>query len=707
MSPPGANELEKVARGGAANLVGAAVNGVAGFLLVLVVTRLLDQSDAGTFFTLTSIFLILLAAVELGATTGLVKWIPHYLASGRERDLRQLLRTALIPVLLVSGLVAMLIWPLAPWLIGLLTHDGRGTRVGPDAFRVIALFLPLAACYDLLLAATRGFDRIRPTVLVERIGRVPGQLVLVLLAAVASHQVLAVSIGWAVPYLPGLLVAGWLSIRLLLLAERRARKREADAAAALAAGAEVAAPRRPPAPRTARRRALPTVTVEFWRYTWARGLSRIFQVALQRLDIVLISVLLTTREAAIYTAATRLVPVGLLGVVAVQQVLQPQLSKLLALEDLPAAQRIYRASTSWSMAVAWPIYCAAAVFAPAVLRLFGEGYEDGAAAMIWVSCAMLVAVACGAADLALLMSGRSTLSLWNTAVALAANVLLNLLLLPRIGITGAAIAWAVSILLTNLPPLIQVRRYVGLVPFSRGAALVAASTLTFFGAGSYGVTRLFGDSLAAMVLWLLVAGLLYLAVLYRAHSLLELGSLVGAVRGRRGGGPVGGPGGGPGGGSAADPPSPAPSPQPAGSGNGHLVPGARVRGTPISVPIVNGPAPTDQRADEAAAVPVGARPPAGGLLVGDGLLAGDGPPAGWQLPMPGAAALPRSVLLPPVPDQPAADPALVGYPSPFGPHQAATGKRSTRAAGRHIADPGRQQPQPRPAPRHIRNRRSD
>ena len=292
-------------------------------------------------------------------------------------------------------------------------------------------------------------------------------------------------------------------------------------------------------------------------------------------------------------------------------------------------------------------------------------------------------------------------------------MLLNLLLLPRIGITGAAIAWAVSILLTNLPPLVQVRRYVGLVPFSRGAALVATSALTFFGAGSYGVIRLVGDSLPAMVLWLLVAGLLYLSVLYRANSLLELGSLVGAVRGRRGGGPVGSQTGG----QVADPPSSDPS-LPAGTGNGHLVPGARVRGTPISVPIVTGSDPTAGRGDEGTAVPVGARPPAGDdLPAGAGLLAGGGLLAGWQLPMPGAAALPTSVLLPPVPQlgqppdqpirQPAADPAPVGYPTPFGPHQTATGKRSTRAAGRHIADPARPQPQQRPAPRHIRNRRTD
>ncbi|HYA51968.1 MAG TPA: lipopolysaccharide biosynthesis protein [Streptosporangiaceae bacterium] len=497
-----------MARGGSANLAGAFVNGVVGFLLVLVVTRTLDKAAAGTFFALTSVFLIVLAAVELGATTGVARWIPHYLALGRARDVRAVLRAALGPVLVVSTVTALLAWPLAPAVLSLLgggadAHPAGGPIgapiVDPAVLRALAAFLPVAACYDILLAATRGFHRIRPTLLVERLGRVPVQFLLVVMAAGLGGGVLAVGTAWALPYLPALLIVIWLTARLLLAGERGGRPSPA-------AGSDQG-----------------SIAGEFWRYTWARGLSRIFQVALQRADIVLIAAMLTPRDAAVYTAATRLVPVGLLGVQAVQQVLQPSMSRLLALGDLAAAGRIYRASTAWATAMAWPIYCTAAAFAPQILRLFGPGYDAGSAAMVWVCLAMLVGTACGAADLTLLMSGRSTLSLWNTAVALAADILLNLLLLPRIGITGAGMAWATAILLTNLPPLAQVRRYVGLTPFSRGALLVATASALVFGAGSLLALRLLGSaSLFPAALWVLPATAIYLGVLSRAGRLLEL-----------------------------------------------------------------------------------------------------------------------------------------------------------------------------------------
>ena len=48
------------------------------------------------------------------------------------------------------------------------------------------------------------------------------------------------------------------------------------------------------------------------------------------------------------------------------------------------------------------------------------------------------------------MSGRSTAVLTTTALALASNICLNLLLIPELGGAGAALATSISILLVNV-----------------------------------------------------------------------------------------------------------------------------------------------------------------------------------------------------------------------------------------------------------------
>ena len=87
---------------------------------------------------------------------------------------------------------------------------------------------------------------------------------------------------------------------------------------------------------------------------------------------------------------------------------------------------------------------------------------------------MLVATAVGTVDMVLLMGGKSSWNLFNTVVALSSNIVLNLLLIPRYGGTGAAIAWSSSIIFTNLLPLGQVWKFLGMHPFGRGFPKVVA-----------------------------------------------------------------------------------------------------------------------------------------------------------------------------------------------------------------------------------------
>ncbi len=515
-----------MARGGAANLAGSVVNGLSGLALTLVLTRLLGQVEAGTFLALSSVFLIVLAVVELGATTGLARWVATHRAEGRNQDLRATLRAALVPVALVAAAGAALLWPWAgslSALVGAGTATSAGGPAAVVALRLLLLLLPFAAVYDLLLAATRGFRSFRPTVLVERVGRVGAQFLLVWAAVTAGTGVLGAALAWGLPYLPALVVVAAATRRLLVAAERGGRAPVAPALVGPAPAGPDRADLRPA-----------SVAREFWSYTWLRGISRIFQVCLQRLDIVLVAAMLGPAQAAVYTAATRLVPVGLLGVQAVQEVLQPALATLLARRDTEQAQQVYAASTAWSIALSWPVYLAAAVFAVPVLKVFGAGYQSGAASMVVISAAMLVATACGAADMALLMSGRSGLSLANTGAGLALNVALNLLLLPRLGILGAALAWAVAILATNLPPLVQVRARLGLVPFSRAGALTAAACLVCFGLGAGAGRLVLGADAgpAAVLAALLPPAALYAAALWRLRRTLGLHLLLAGRRRR-------------------------------------------------------------------------------------------------------------------------------------------------------------------------------
>ena len=180
----------------------------------------------------------------------------------------------------------------------------------------------------------------------------------------------------------------------------------------------------------------------FWRFTGPRAVANLAQITIQRIDIVLVAIMRGPAEAAIYTAATRFLSRASSPTPRSAMSAQPRFAELFAVDDRRGANVIYRATTAWLILLTWPLYLLAVIYGPEVLSIFGHSYRAGHLVMIILGLTMLVATACGQVDMVLITTGRSSWSLANGLMAVVVNVGLDLLLIPRYGITGAAIGWA-------------------------------------------------------------------------------------------------------------------------------------------------------------------------------------------------------------------------------------------------------------------------
>jgi O-antigen/teichoic acid export membrane protein len=498
-------ELGGAARQGAANLVGVAVAAVAAFGLNIVVTRNWSIADAGLFFSATSIFMIAYATARLGTGLGSVYFISRYRALGQQERIRASVLAGLLPVLGFGTVLGVTGWLTAPWLVDVLFADPRPGAV--TTLRILLLFVPLAATGDLALAACRGFGRMRPLLVVERVGRNLLQVGGVGLAAVLSlTATTALPLAWVLPYLPTAVVGlVWLAT-LVRRAERAARER-------------------PVGVRTELR--------SYWRYTGPRALSSVAQIAVQRVDIVLLGALRSLADAAIYTAATRFLALGQLAGQALSTAVQHRLAEHLARDDRAAAGRLYQAATGWLVLLAWPVYLLFAVFAEAVMALFGEGYAAGRGVTVYLALTMLVATGCGMVDTVLNMAGKTAWTFYNALAGLVVNVVANLLLIPPYGIFGAAVAWSLAILVNNIVPLVQLHWAMGLHPYGRGTLTAAGLALGCFGAPPLLARAVFGADLLVLLGVVVVGGLAYAAAAWRLRRVLQLDALRALRRGRR------------------------------------------------------------------------------------------------------------------------------------------------------------------------------
>jgi len=258
-----------------------------------------------------------------------------------------------------------------------------------------------------------------------------------------------------------------------------------------------------------------------------RGLSTLAQITIQRIDIVLVAIIRGPAQAAIYTAATRFLVVGQLGNAAISMAAQPRFTEMFAVGDRRGANTVYQATTAWLIILTWPLYLLAVIYGPQLLVIFGHSYRAGDSVIVVLGLTMLLATACGQVDMVLNTTGRSSWSLANGLLAVTINVSLDLFLIPRYGILGAAIGWAVAIAITNLTPLAQVAAVVRLHPFGRGTFIACALSAASFAVIPLAVRAVAGDSLVVSAAAVAAGGLLLVAGLWRFRDALQLAVMPG------------------------------------------------------------------------------------------------------------------------------------------------------------------------------------
>ncbi|MFC4008321.1 lipopolysaccharide biosynthesis protein [Nonomuraea purpurea] len=442
--------MAAVTRGSVAGVMGAVFSALAQFVLVVVVTRAFPASEAGAFFTATALALMAAGVAKLDAGNGLVYVIAR--TSGHH-GISGYIRAALVPCLVAASAAGVLLYP----------------RLG-----VLAVLLPVMVAGDVLLAATRGFGTMRPTVLLDGLLLPACQLCLVTWAALTGAA------GW----LPPAWGAPYLLLPILAGAALRHSSRTprgqglprspgmAPQRSCLARGQGV--PRSHPpdvaAQRSSlalRRSYLPGAARDLWRHTAPRAVAGAIQAVFQRLDVVIVALLAGPAQAAVYTAATRFKVVGQLANQGLAQAVQPRLVRALADGEPERACELYQTTTAWLVLLTWPVWVAYAALAPWLLTVFGPSYGAAVPVALVLAGTMMVATACGMVDVVLTAAGHTSTSLVNLVAAICCTVALDVALVPSQGAFGAVVGWSAGVLVKNLLPLWQLHRRYGLHPFGR------------------------------------------------------------------------------------------------------------------------------------------------------------------------------------------------------------------------------------------------
>jgi len=232
---------------------------------------------------------------------------------------------------------------------------------------------------------------------------------------------------------------------------------------------------------------------------------------LQRADVVLLTAFVGPKVTGVYAAAEFITRVTASARAIFDGIAAPIFSEALHLGQRQRLHQNLLLMTRWVATVAAPIAATVVALRHELLWLYGPAFQAGAVAIVVLAAAQLINAIFGLTGYILLVSGRSPLLLANNVAVAIVNVAAGLILIPRFGLLGAAIASLAGVTLLHTLVTIQVRLAHGVYPVGWSTLKPLVSTAVMFGVEMAVDARVAGPGRIPLAI---VAGLAsYLAVL--------------------------------------------------------------------------------------------------------------------------------------------------------------------------------------------------
>lgn len=193
-----------------------------------------------------------------------------------------------------------------------------------------------------------------------------------------------------------------------------------------------------------------------------------FYLLLTYVDILVLEHLRSPEEVAVYYAGARLLAIVAFVYFAIAGATTHKFTQYHVAGDKERLASFFKETTRWTF---WPSLAICALilaFGYPLLGLFGPNFESGYAVMFILAVGMLARAAVGPAERLLNMLGERTQCAWIYAIAFAINLALCLLLIPRIGIEGAAAATSTALVVESIMLYRVAKRRLGFHVFIMG-----------------------------------------------------------------------------------------------------------------------------------------------------------------------------------------------------------------------------------------------
>jgi len=425
------SDLSLIAKGAGIVFAGTLVGTALKYLFDLFTARILGPEMFGIFFICLAILRIMEVVSTVGVHNGVLRFIALF---DGEKDIPRIkgilligTRTGLIAGIPMALLVILLAKPIA-------IHIFHNQDL-MDPLRIIAIGIPFSALTMIFLYATQGFKVMKYRVYTREIYEPLIRLLFLLPVMMISWKLLGV-VGIFIVSLAAGTGLSYFYLKKLF-------------------------------PPFTQSQIIPVYeTKKLYNFSWPLLLMGVLNLMIMWINILLIGRFLTEQKVGIFGPAHRTAFLAQTVLISFNSIFAPMISDLFNRNQLSKLENLHKIVAKWMFAFNFPIILLMIIFSREILSLFGKDYTEGTVSLIILGIAYLTNSLIGSTEHIIMMTGKSQINFFNSLSLLSAIIGLNVILIPKYGIVGAAYSTLISFGLINIIRLLEVRLYLKIHPYT-------------------------------------------------------------------------------------------------------------------------------------------------------------------------------------------------------------------------------------------------
>jgi O-antigen/teichoic acid export membrane protein len=174
-------------------------------------------------------------------------------------------------------------------------------------------------------------------------------------------------------------------------------------------------------------------------------------------NTLMLGIFRTEAEVGIFNVAAKISTSISFTLIAINTIAAPKFAEFYGGKDIRGLEKFVQQSTKLIFWTSFPILLVIAIFPSFILGIFGEEFKAGVFALLLLTIGQFISSISGSVGTLLNMTGKQKVYQYIMIATAVLNIILNVLMIPKYGIIGAAIVTMVSFAFWNLSSVIYIK----------------------------------------------------------------------------------------------------------------------------------------------------------------------------------------------------------------------------------------------------------